>query len=76
MRYLGSDTAEGLSNLSKDISLAARNALLEMVDYIIWDEADPTNLGDAPRQLGALIDWVRQGGCLVLAAAQTCNGSE
>lgn len=44
---------------------------LEMVDFIIWDDADPTALEDAPRQLGALIDWVRQGGCLVLAAAQT-----
>ena len=44
---------------------------LEMVDYIIWDEADPTVLEDAPRQLGALIHWVHQGGCLVLAATQT-----
>ncbi|HXV65340.1 MAG TPA: acetamidase/formamidase family protein [Vicinamibacteria bacterium] len=34
MAYLKSDVAAGLENLSKDVSLAARNALLEMIDYI------------------------------------------
>jgi len=34
MRYLASDKVATLENLSKDISLAARNALLEMIDYI------------------------------------------
>jgi len=35
MRYLGaSERIGGLRNLSKDISLAARNALLEMIEYI------------------------------------------
>ena len=35
MRYLGAtERIAGLRNLSKDISLAARNALLEMIDYI------------------------------------------
>ncbi len=34
MRYLGSEKVAKLENLSKDISLAARNALLEMIDYI------------------------------------------
>jgi len=35
MRYLGaSERISGLRNLSKDISLAGRNALLEMIDYI------------------------------------------
>ncbi len=35
MRYLGaSERIGGLRNLSKDVSLAARNALLEMIDYI------------------------------------------
>ena len=34
MRYLGSPEVASLQNLSKDISLAARNALLEMIDYI------------------------------------------
>lgn len=35
MRYLESPHVAGLENLSKDISLAARNALLEMIDYIV-----------------------------------------
>ena len=34
MQYLGADGIARLENLSKDISLAARNALLEMIDYI------------------------------------------
>ena len=35
MRYLGaSERIGGLRNLSKDVSLAARNALLEMIDYM------------------------------------------
>ncbi len=34
MRYLASDKVATLENLSKDVSLAARNALLEMIDYI------------------------------------------
>ena len=36
MRYLNTgDEAKSLRNLSKDISLAARNALLEMINYIV-----------------------------------------
>jgi formamidase len=34
MAYLESDNAVGLENLSKDVSLAARNALLEKIEYI------------------------------------------
>ncbi len=34
MQYLGSAKVAGLTNLSKDISLAARNALMEMIEYI------------------------------------------
>ncbi len=34
MVYLESTRVAGLENLSKDISLAARNALLEMIDYM------------------------------------------
>lgn len=34
MRYLGSDRIGLLENLSKDISLATRNALMEMIEYI------------------------------------------
>jgi formamidase len=35
MRYLDSAVIADLQNLSKDVSLAARNALLEMIDYIV-----------------------------------------
>ena len=35
MAYLESPRAGELENLSKDISLAARNALLEMIDYMV-----------------------------------------
>lgn len=35
MRYLESAVVADLQNLSKDVSLAARNALLEMIDYIV-----------------------------------------
>lgn len=34
LKYLGSEKISDLENLSNDISLAARNALLEMIDYI------------------------------------------
>jgi formamidase len=34
MEYLQSEKIAGLRNLSKDVSLAARNALLEMIDYM------------------------------------------
>jgi formamidase len=34
MEYLESEKVAGLQNLSKDVSLAARNALLEMIDYM------------------------------------------
>lgn len=34
MDYLGSPQAAALTNLSEDLGLAARNALLQMVDYI------------------------------------------
>lgn len=37
MSYLGSAKVAELENLSKDISLAARNALLEMIDYIVTE---------------------------------------
>ncbi len=35
MVYLGSEKVGELENLSKDISLAARNALLEIIDYMV-----------------------------------------
>ncbi len=34
MQYLEAGRIAPLENLSKDISLAARNALMEMIDYI------------------------------------------
>ncbi len=34
LAYLESGKVADLENLSKDVSLAARNALLEMIDYI------------------------------------------
>ncbi len=42
---------------------------LEAVDYIVWDDADPDDLTE--RQRTALIEWVRQGGTLLLAASRT-----
>jgi len=44
---------------------------LEMVDYLIWDNADPTQL--TPAQARALVEWVEQGGRLVLAAGRTSD---
>jgi len=35
MSYLGSERVAPLENLSRDLSLAAREALLEMIDYIV-----------------------------------------
>lgn len=44
---------------------------LEMVDYIVWENARPGDLSE--RQLGALIDWVRQGGTLLISASRTAG---
>jgi formamidase len=35
MAYLESDKVAALTNLSKDLSLAARNALIEMLNYLV-----------------------------------------
>jgi formamidase len=35
LTYIKSDKIEGLQNLSEDLTLAARNALLEMIDYLV-----------------------------------------
>jgi formamidase len=37
LAYLDSDRIAGLSNLSTDVHLAARNALAAMIDYIVSD---------------------------------------
>lgn len=44
---------------------------LDMVDVVIWDGADPSQMVDAAQQLPALIEWVRQGGVLVLGVGRT-----
>ncbi|HUU83447.1 MAG TPA: hypothetical protein VM243_08090 [Phycisphaerae bacterium] len=44
---------------------------LEMVDGIVWEQADATAL--SPAQLDALVAWVRQGGQLLIAAASTAD---
>ena len=44
---------------------------LQMLDCVIWDAADPTVL--TPEQEHALVEWVHQGGKLVLAAARTSD---
>ena len=44
---------------------------LEAVDYIVWDEADPADM--SARQLDALVEWVRQGGTLLIGASRTAG---
>lgn len=44
---------------------------LDVADYIVWEDADPDDL--TPSQLQALIEWVKQGGTLLVAAAQTAG---
>jgi len=44
---------------------------LDPVDIIVWDEARPEDL--TARQLEALLEWVRQGGTLLLAASRTAG---
>ncbi|NLX13045.1 MAG: hypothetical protein GXY44_05230 [Phycisphaerales bacterium] len=42
---------------------------LDMVDIVLWDAADPSRTRD-PAQLRALVEWVRQGGILVLGVGR------
>ncbi len=44
---------------------------LESIDYIVWDNAKPEEL--TQRQLEAIIEWVHQGGVLLLAASRTAG---
>lgn len=44
---------------------------LEAVDYIVWDDARPEDL--TQRQLEAVIEWVRHGGTLLIAAARSAG---
>ncbi len=43
---------------------------LEMIDYIVWDGADPSVFDGSQRQLTAIIEWVHNGGCLLVASEQ------
>lgn len=49
-------------------SLPDRWQGLEMVDVIVWDDPDPATV--SPAQMGAIVDWVRFGGRLVLSSSQ------
>jgi hypothetical protein len=44
---------------------------LETVDYIVWDDARPEQL--RKRQIDALLEWVRQGGTLLITASRTAG---
>lgn len=44
---------------------------LDMVDDVVWDDADPDDL--TPPQLEALLTWVRHGGTLLIAASRTAG---
>lgn len=44
---------------------------LEIVDYIVWDDARPEEL--TPRQIEALLTWVRRGGTLLIAASRSAG---
>ncbi|MBK8267830.1 MAG: hypothetical protein IPK83_05810 [Planctomycetes bacterium] len=41
---------------------------LEAVDAIVWDDADPTELSE--RQITALVEWVKNGGSLLITAGK------
>lgn len=42
---------------------------LEMVDYVVWDDARPEQLTE--RRIRALLEWVRHGGTLLIAASRS-----
>ena len=44
---------------------------LEAVDFIVWDDARPEEL--TQRQLDSVINWVRHGGTLLIAASHTAG---
>ncbi len=55
----------------KPSELPDRWHALEIVDAIVWDAADATQMTGA--QLDALVTWVRQGGQLLIAASKTAD---
>ena len=44
---------------------------LDMVDCVVWDQADPSQLTDAQQR--ALVEWVSRGGELLVGAARTAD---
>ena len=46
---------------------------LEMVDAIVWDAANPTPTAMTLNQQRAILDWVRHGGRLLIAAGNTSD---
>ncbi|QOJ03200.1 MAG: hypothetical protein HRU71_06735 [Planctomycetia bacterium] len=49
-------------------ALPSRWQGLDAVDAIVWDDADPSGL--SPQQIAALMDWVREGGRLLLTGGR------
>lgn len=70
--YFSRQTGDSASYRSTCVaSLAARDLPdrwigLEAVDVLVWDDPDPSAVSDA--QAAAIVDWVRNGGQLVLGA--------
>lgn len=52
-------------------SLPERWIGLEAVDHIVWDDAQPEDL--TSKQLSALLEWVKEGGVLLIAASRSAG---
>lgn len=86
--YLNSDVLEPLSNLSEDLTLAARNALIDMVDYLVAEhgltreQAYVVASVAADLRIGQLVDVPNYMVSAILPltifeeSAQSTNGSE
>ena len=86
--YLNSDVLEPLSNLSEDLTLAARNALIDMVDYLVAEhgltreQAYVVASVAADLRIGQLVDVPNYMVSAILPltifdeSAQTARGSE
>lgn len=77
VRKLSDSNDEGKSEFARPVRVAHISPDLvpdhwiglEMVDAIVWDAADPTQL--SPDQISAILEWVRNGGRLLLAAGDS-----
>ncbi len=54
---------------SSPASLPDSSPGLQMIDIVVWDDADPTQFRDVSQQQ-ALLEWVQRGGTLVLGVAR------